>query len=359
MGTLSRISSVVAIAFAATIPFIACSDSNSTSAFGENPQAYSEPALESSSSVIESSAPESSETAVQSLSANAQSSSSRTVTRSSSSKATLLVNGKECTAENEGAVGSVLVQNGSPMMTWNKTEVFYRCEDGAWVEGDYSLKCDTTGVSVGDTCSITDVMMGLGPVVYSYIYEGNGVWIEGGIRIGASSSSVVQSSSSEVILLLNDKECTAENEGVVDSVLLYNNLMRWVVDKSYYRCEKSAWVEGNRSLTCDTIGVPVGGACTIKDAMVDHGPMVFIYIYEGNGLWKPLNIQIDAPKKCTAENEGADEKFIFGNKQKSDTLSYKCFENKWVWISEEGCKIVKGSLSNVDPWCEKMDYLNE
>ena len=62
MGTHRRILSIFAVIFAASIPFsfIACSDSNSTSAFGENPQVYSEPALESSSSLAPESSIESS-----------------------------------------------------------------------------------------------------------------------------------------------------------------------------------------------------------------------------------------------------------------------------------------------------------
>ena len=87
MDTLRRISFVVAVAFAA-IPFslVACSDDNSTSAFGDNLQAYSEPALGSSSSL----APESSSAIPESSSA----------VQSSSSDVVSLVNGNKCTAEN-------------------------------------------------------------------------------------------------------------------------------------------------------------------------------------------------------------------------------------------------------------------
>ena len=146
MSTLRRISSVVAIAFVAAIPFIACSDSNSTSAFGENPQAYFESAPESSSLAVDAEKSGSSSLAIpESSSAIPESSSA---VQSSSSDVVSLVNGNKCTAENEGVVDTMWVEN----IKYGYLG-YFRCEKEAWIEKEVSVTCDTTGAKAGDVCT--------------------------------------------------------------------------------------------------------------------------------------------------------------------------------------------------------------
>lgn len=50
-------------------------------------------------------------------------------------------------------------------------------------------------------------------------------------------------------------ECSAKNEGQV-KVLWVGNPKYGGYE--YYRCEGGSWVKGNITLTCDTVGAPIG-----------------------------------------------------------------------------------------------------
>lgn len=257
MGTHRRILSIFAVIFAASIPFsfIACSDSNSTSAFGENPQAYSEPALESSSSL----APESSSTIPESSSV-AQSSSSSIIAQSSSSvKKVQLVNDKECTAENEGVVETEWKRlfNGGPTMVIPVYPSYYRCENGSWNPKEASVTCDTTGVTVGAICG----------------------------KVGRPQESP------------------------------------------------------------------------------ETGDVLF-FIYEGDGNWKRLYVNEEAPKKCTADNAGSVEEFTFGNEQSNVKLHYECDYDeylvppgRWSYLSKEEYEEMKRSSSSSSSFANSLSVV--
>ena len=242
MGTHRRILSIFAVIFAASIPFsfIACSDSNSTSAFGENPQAYSEPALESSSSL----APESSSTIPESSSV-AQSSSSSIIAQSSSSvKKVQLVNDKECTAENEGVVETEWKRlfNGGPTMVIPVYPSYYRCENGSWNPKEVSVTCDTTGVKVGDVCTRYDYDFYSGYVPSVFKYVGNGVW---GNFDGLEKMT---------------KECNEENEGLKEELTYHS------VDPNdvtvYYACDHGEWTKiSETDYGCKTEKPTLGDTC--------------------------------------------------------------------------------------------------
>ncbi len=148
MMNFNRISAIAVTAFAVTLPFslLACSESNPTN-FDE-PIAYSEPVLETSSSVTDSSE----------------------------------LPATPCTAENEGKVEKVwhehLPTNGiHSLASWGHYS-YHRCEKGSWVEGGISLSFDTVGVQVGDAYIRNYVSNMQSGLIHTdiYTYAGDGNW---------------------------------------------------------------------------------------------------------------------------------------------------------------------------------------
>ena len=83
---------------------------------------------------------------------------------------------KKCTDANEGVVQAA----------WNGNikyggEIYFKCQNGSWVEGDIRLTCDTTGAQVGDICR-KSANTGYfdkpseQDLVRFYVYAGDGVW---------------------------------------------------------------------------------------------------------------------------------------------------------------------------------------
>lgn len=240
MSTLRRISSVVAIAFVAAIPFIACSDSNSTSAFGENPQAYFEPAPESSSLAVDAEKSGSSSLTIpESSSAIPESSSA---VQSSSSDVVSLVNGNKCTAENEGVVDTMWVEN----IKYGYLG-YFRCEKEAWIEKEVSVTCDTTGAKAGDVCTrIKKVgFFGGHESRIVYIYKGNDEWdyFDG--------------------LEKMTKECNAANEGLKEKLTYHS------VDTNditvFFVCSHGEWKNTTEAYyECMTEKTALGDTCSIE-----------------------------------------------------------------------------------------------
>jgi hypothetical protein len=160
------------------------------------------------------------------------------------------------------------------------------------------------------------------------------------------------------VQLVNDKECTAENEGVVETEWkrLFNGGPTMVIPvyPSYYRCENGSWNPKEASVTCDTTGVTVGAICG-KVGRPQESPEtgdVLFFIYEGDGNWKRLYVNEEAPKKCTADNAGSVEEFTFGNEQSNVKLHYECDYDeylvppgRWSYLSKEEYEEMKRSSS--------------
>lgn len=127
---------------------------------------------------------------------------------------------KKCNADNEKIVDS-LPSPDSKLPSYD----FYRCEQGAWVQRGSSVTCNTTGVSVGDTCkrgsfagsSLEEI----------YIYAGNGIW----------------EASKAVHLAPLTTECSAETEDSyvtqIDTIVKVGASPAY--ETSYYHCESNEW----------------------------------------------------------------------------------------------------------------------
>ena len=166
----------------------------------------------------------------------------------------------ECNADSEGLVHVRVF--GTPR--YGQGYDFYRCEQGKWVERPAWVECDTAGVTEGELCRVqtgSPGIMGNAGTYNCYKYAGNGSWND----VDCPTEP--------------EKECTAENEGLVDSV--------WSGDHmNYHKCENGEWKTG--VFACDTAGVIVGAICR-KTVQVQAGHMVedriVTYIYDGDGIW--------------------------------------------------------------------------
>ncbi len=246
----NRISAIAVTAFAVTLPFslLACSESNPTNA--DDPIAYSEPALETSSSVTEVS--------------SEVSSSSGEPSGTGCLAIVYTVNDEclpACNDENEGKVETVWVGNSK-----YGYETFHKCQNGSWVQGDISLTCDTAGVQVGDLCRKTGktnlffAAGGLSPSERVFAYAGDGVWEEcdGLTKI--------------------TKECSAENVGDKEKIVYGrdDNTL-----SMYYQCSSDGWTEIDEPTFYNcTDSVSVSGTCSIE---ID-GKMVYYKYDEGTIL---------------------------------------------------------------------------
>ncbi len=148
------------------------------------------------------------------------------------------------------------------------------------------------------------------------------------------SSSAIQSSPSEVVSLMNGKECTAENEGVVDTMwvgnIKYDSL-------GYYRCEKGEWVQKTPAVTCDTTGANVGDVCTRIQKVGFFGGHEFriVYIYKGNDEWDIFYGLEKMTKECNAANEGLKEKLTYHSVDTNDiTVFFACSHGEWKNTTE-------------------------
>jgi len=147
----------------------------------------------------------------------------------------VLASFKECNAENEGLVNVLGESNGN---SGTSIFVYYRCEQGHWVNNPRWVACDTAGVPEGGVCRVhTD----LHDWEY-YKYAGNGKWEE------TNASAVLE------------KECTTEIAGTVDSVAGRHNVSGG--EYHYFMCGRNTWTEINSDLLkCITEKTNIGDEC--------------------------------------------------------------------------------------------------
>ena len=84
---------------------------------------------------------------------------------------------KKCNAENEGIVDVLGTGSGNPK--GGRSRVYYRCEQGVWVESPAWVACDTAGVTEGAICRIQISFRGIQFGVDTWLcykYAGEGVW---------------------------------------------------------------------------------------------------------------------------------------------------------------------------------------
>ena len=146
----------------------------------------------------------------------------------------------ECNADSEGLVHVRVT--GSPR--FGEGYVFYRCEQGKWVERLAWVECDTAGVTEGELCRVqtrSPGMMGYGGSWNCYKYAGKGTW--NGVDCPTEP----------------EKECNAENKGAKEKVAFVN-------DTIFYRCtEGSKWAELSAGeYYCSSGNESVGDTCSFE-----------------------------------------------------------------------------------------------
>jgi len=233
----NRVLGLAVLASFSLLPFTACNDDIVSSPF--------QPIAESSSSetgAVESSAQESSSdealSSSEPLSIGSSSSFKSLIPESSSaapksSSSVVSPIDRACNDENEGEVDSLWTgNNGNPRFRFVGTEEYYRCQKGSWIHGDKWLACDTTGLTPGAVCSKTEWMAGLGSTEYFYTYEGGGIWS----TLGTLSD--VPGGIMDRNRIVVPKECSAENEGLLEKMTLGNETSNVVI---LFKCVSGTW----------------------------------------------------------------------------------------------------------------------
>ena len=148
----------------------------------------------------------------------------------------------------------------------------------------------------------------------------------------------------------NFQECNDESEGRVDSIVVgVLQLGRF----QYYRCEKGQWVLRNWGVTCDTVGVKEGSICMKTKSTVSYPNTLdtSYFVYIGDGNWSALEDVAATSKECSAENEGAVEKFGTD----SLLMYYKCSGHVWRKVSLIDYKCAAEKKSVGDTCSIEMD----
>ena len=136
------------------------------------------------------------------------------------------------------------------------------------------------------------------------------------IPVGAAFISAVDTGD---MFQKNDfKECNAENEGLVDSIVGSDGPIEF---KHYYKCEQGSWVSDDVGFTCGTTDVQVGQTC-LYTTYTRWGSIATAYIYTSDGTWEPAQ---DILGNCSDENK--DYSWVV----ESDTIvrSYRCIYGYW------------------------------
>ena len=224
----------------------------------------------------------------------------------------------ECNADSEGLVHVRVT--GSPR--FGEGYVFYRCEQGKWVERPSWVECDTAGVTEGELCRVqtgSPGMMGYGGSWNCYKYAGKGTW--NGVDCPTEP----------------EKECTAENEGLLDSS--WSNNDPKYGEMMYYRCESGSWAERGQWVTCDMEGVAKGDTCRKiehKGSFYQY-PKERVFVYEGDGAWKELpseQPQNDFPD-CSDFKDGDETLYCPTDEVCDDMKHYVCKDGTWTLAEEQ------------------------
>lgn len=224
----------------------------------------------------------------------------------------------ECNADSEGLVHVRVF--GTPR--YGQGYDFYRCEQGKWVERPAWVECDTAGVTEGELCRVqtgSPGIMGNAGTYNCYKYAGKGTW--NGVDCPTEP----------------EKECTAENEGLLDSS--WSNNDPKYGEMMYYRCESGSWAERGQWVTCDMEGVAKGDTCRKiehKGSFYQY-PKERVFVYEGDGTWKELpreQPQNDFPD-CSDFKDGDETLYCPPDEVCDDMKHYVCKDGTWTLAEEQ------------------------
>ncbi len=136
----------------------------------------------------------------------------------------------------------------------------------------------------------------------------------------------VETDSAEVDQAMIKIPCTAENEGMVDSIGVGLGINGW--DNEYYRCEKGSWVKRESWIRCAK-DAQEGDACihTYRSGMA----MMYneIYVYTSNGVWEFYDGEHGLGKFTVRTDDGRKTEFYkyisLGAWHEIDEDQYTCF----------------------------------
>ena len=207
-----------------------------------------------------------------------------------------------CGSGNEGRIDSLKGGN----IKYGYETYYYKCKRGVWYEVDASVNCNTDGVKVGDICKVkvgTSSWMSSGDGVWEYyVYEGNGAWKEADAR----------------------DRCNAR-EKTVGTICVIAKSTQYLHDVYLIYTADGVWEEF-MTRQMSTQGV-----------IWEYGP------------------GFQTPKECTAENEGAKEKFVFGAEPDAITLYFKCSGGEWNHLKDIDYYCTTGNNSDGDTCSFKPD----
>jgi len=138
----------------------------------------------------------------------------------------------------------------------------------------------------------------------------------------------VETDSAEVDQSMFETACTAENEGMIDSI--ENHYGKFGYDRypDYFRCEKGSWVKRESWIRCDK-GAQEDDACIYS--YTDGSLMTFneIYAYTNNGGWERYSGDHDLGKFTIQTENGRDTAFFkfagWGGWREVKDYQYNCF----------------------------------
>ena len=162
-------------------------------------------------------------------------------------------------------------------------------------------------------------MMGYGGSWNCYKYAGKGIWNDADCPTEP------------------EKECTAENEGLLDSS--WSNNDPKYGEMMYYRCESGSWAERGQWVTCDMEGVAKGDTCRKiehKGSFYQY-PKERVFVYEGDGAWKELpseQPQNDFPD-CSDFEDGDETLYCPTDEVCDDMKHYVCKDGTWTLAEEQ------------------------
>ena len=194
----------------------------------------------------------------------------------SESESARFLNFKKCISKNEGEVRTVWSGGANPRYG---SDIFYRCEQGTWVERDASVKCDTAGVAVGAFCRTEKSVTSFGmTVIYTLVftYEGAGTWNLLLETSGAGNRHDIGG------LAKMTKTCSSENEGAKEK-LVYG--IDPDVIEFYYMCSEGEWTEiDETNYRCTTENTAVGDTCSYEsgDSTLHF---LFMYVIDYQDFW--------------------------------------------------------------------------
>lgn len=231
------------------------------------------------------------------------------------------LNFKKCNAENEGEVRT----GWSGINPKYGSEVFYRCEQGTWVEREASVKCDTAGVAIGAICraEINATSIGVG-VVYTraYTYEGAGNW-----NLLLETSNTGRRFNIGGLAKMTET-CSSENEGA-KAHLIYG--VEPDVIGFYYMCSEGEWTEVDETnYRCTTVNTAVGDTCSYESG---DSTLHFLFMYADyyrddfyhENVWVESTVDPDLGYCPQAYTQGTEPTYI-----QKDGKFYYCYFGKWV-----------------------------